>query len=532
MRLGIKGKQVAGVTSIVGLSIVALSVIHLASLARVAVEESKARGELLTNAIFHRARVAISQRADPYQALREDAGLRSILESSIYSKSVTYAAIVDPSGVIVAHSDPREVGGRLMPADDLNTLLVRNRIALLRSIYADAGRTVDVRQPLLLEQRAFGSIRVGVSTLLVGRELNDALRPALVTMVLALIVAVVVAMLLAQLLLRPIHIIRSGLSRLGRGEFGVTLDLSQHDEFGDLGGLVNEISAQLSAGVPGAATAAGTPDRSEPAPQTRDQVLQVLKYSRKLMALSRLTAGVAHEVKNPLNAMTIHLELLRQKLTAAIGPVRRSSTLMQGGEGIGTAVAAAEPSTDLTGALRHAGVIADEIKRLDGVVQEFLKFTRPEELKLQAVDPRTLIDEVSQLVEAEARRTGVKVIVDCASGIRPMHGDSAMLRQALLNLAINACQAMPQGGTLRVTCGPDGSERIAIRVIDTGVGIKPEDLDRIFDLYFTTKEHGSGIGLSLVYRIVQMHDGEVEVESVPGRGTTFKLLLPQVPAGG
>jgi signal transduction histidine kinase len=205
---------------------------------------------------------------------------------------------------------------------------------------------------------------------------------------------------------------------------------------------------------------------------------------------------------------------------------------MQETEGAGAAVAADEPSTDLTGALRHAGVIADEIKRLDEVVQGFLKFTRPEELKLQPVDPRALIDEVSQLVEAEARKTGVKIIVDCAAGIQPINGDSAMLRQALLNLAINACQAMPEGGTLRVASRPDGHDRIAISVIDTGVGIKPDDLNRIFDLYFTTKERGSGIGLSLVYRIVQMHDGEVEVESVPARGTTFKLLLPQVPAGG
>lgn len=568
MRVGIKAKQVAGVTSIVGLSIVALSVIHLGSLARVSVEESKARGELITNAIFHRARVAIAEQADPYRALRDDEGLRSILESSIYSKSVTYATIVDPSERIVAHSDPREIGQRLMRADNLDTLLTRSRIGLLQSIYSDAGRTVEVRQPLLLEQRAFGSIRVGVSTLLIRRELDAALGPALVTMIVALLVAVVVAMLLAQLLLRPIHIIRSGLTRLGRGEFGVTLDLPQRDEFGDLGSFFNEISTHLSAAVPdsapepparspqrGASNAAapleprrssrvgdsaarrarrdgpvapGPPERPQPPPETRDQVLEVLKYSRKLMALSRLTAGVAHEVKNPLNAMTIHLELLRQKLTAGVAAVRRpSSTLLQEGEAKGTAVAAAEPSADLTGALRHAGVIADEIKRLDEVVQGFLKFTRPEELKLQPVDPQTLIGEVRELVDAEARKAGVKVVVDCLSGVPPINADSAMMRQALLNLAINACQAMPEGGTLRVACAPAGEERVAISVVDTGVGIRPEDLNRIFDLYFTTKERGSGIGLSLVYRIVQMHDGEVEVESAPGRGTTFKLLLPQ-----
>jgi len=517
MRLGIKTKQVGGVTSIVGLSIVVLSAIHLTSLARVLLEENQARGDSLTNAIFHRAREAISDQADPYQALRDDAGLRSILESSIYSDEVTYAAIVDLSGTVVAHSDPTEVGRRLPRVDDLKDLLARNRLGLLESIYSDAGRTVEVRLPLLLDQRGFGSIHVGVSTLLIRSELVKALRPALWTMAVALVIAVGVAVLLAQLLLRPIHIIRSGLTRLGRGEFGVTLDVPGQDEFGDLGSFFNEISAQLSA------------DRSQSAP--RDQVLQVLKYSRKLMALSRLTAGVAHEVKNPLNAMTIHLELLRQKLTVGAGRVRRpSATLLRDDNGPGGAVTAVEPPADLTGALRHAGVIGDEIKRLDQVLQGFLKFTRPEEIKLQPVDGRALIGEVSELVEAEARKTGVRVVVDGAHDVPSINADSAMMRQALLNLAINACQAMPDGGTLRMGCTRARGERVQINVIDTGLGIKPENLNRIFDLYFTTKEHGSGIGLSLVYRIVQMHDGEVEVESAPGRGTTFKLLLPQAPA--
>ena len=102
-----------------------------------------------------------------------------------------------------------------------------------------------------------------------------------------------------------------------------------------------------------------------------------------------------------------------------------------------------------------------------------------------------------------------------------------MLRQAFLNLALNACQAMPDGGTLRIRCGPCAAAACSITFTDTGVGITPEHLKRIFDLYFTTKEKGSGIGLSMVYRTVQMHDGEIEVESTPGKGTTFRVLLPQ-----
>jgi two-component system NtrC family sensor kinase len=102
-----------------------------------------------------------------------------------------------------------------------------------------------------------------------------------------------------------------------------------------------------------------------------------------------------------------------------------------------------------------------------------------------------------------------------------------MLRQAFLNLALNACQAMPNGGTLRIACEAARGRRVRISVSDTGVGIKPEHLQRIFDLYFTTKEKGSGIGLSMVYRTVQMHDGDIEVQSTPGGGTTFTILLPQ-----
>jgi signal transduction histidine kinase len=108
-----------------------------------------------------------------------------------------------------------------------------------------------------------------------------------------------------------------------------------------------------------------------------------------------------------------------------------------------------------------------------------------------------------------------------------VQGDPTMLRQAFLNLALNACQAMPSGGTLRIRFETARGRRVSIAFTDTGVGIKPEHLQRIFDLYFTTKEKGSGIGLSMVYRTVQMHDGDIEVQSTPGAGTTFRVLLPQ-----
>jgi len=140
---------------------------------------------------------------------------------------------------------------------------------------------------------------------------------------------------------------------------------------------------------------------------------------------------------------------------------------------------------------------------------------------------KALFEEIVPVIEPEARAGHVKVILESPASVPDVQGDGAMLRQALLNLAINGCQAMPNGGPLRLTCASAPRNRVAVRVEDTGVGIRPADLERIFDLYYTTKEHGTGIGLSMVYRTIQMHDGEIEVQSTPGRGTTFRMLLPR-----
>ncbi len=251
------------------------------------------------------------------------------------------------------------------------------------------------------------------------------------------------------------------------------------------------------------------------------QVQSTVRYSRKLAALGRLSAGVAHEVKNPLNAMMIHLELLRQKFL-----MRTANVPALAGAGAGVAATAEAAPLPESDAMQHVDVIASEIRRLDEVVQGFLKFSRPEDLKLQPVGLAALFAEVVPIVRPEADRNRVDLAVH-AEGAPDVNGDPAMLRQAFLNLVLNACQAMPNGGTLTIRCEAVRGRRVSITFADTGVGIQPEHLQRIFDLYYTTKERGSGIGLSMVYRTVQMHDGEIEVQSTPGKGTTFRVLLPR-----
>jgi signal transduction histidine kinase len=221
-----------------------------------------------------------------------------------------------------------------------------------------------------------------------------------------------------------------------------------------------------------------------------------LELSRRLAAIGRLTSGVGHEVKNPINAIVVHLELLRNKL---------------------------DSSDDR--ALRHLEIIQSEIQRLDRVVQTLVDFSRPVELQLMEQDLREVVASVLLLASAEFETRNVKVssLLPDTPAIAKI--DSDLMKQALLNVVLNGAQAMAGGGKLEVRLS--GDARVAsISVHDEGEGIPDEVRQKIFDLYFTTKREGSGIGLAMTYRILQLHNGQVDVQSQPGKGTTFVLRLP------
>ena len=247
MRLSIRIKQIVGVTAIVGLAVVALSALYTNRLANVVLQESLSRGQMLAKTIFHRAGGIVTGDVDPYVALREDPGLRSILESSIYGDNISFAAIVDTNGTVIVHNNRAQVGRTLAERADLGAVIKDTPMNKLRVIFEGDGQTLEVREPLKRGADDFGSIRIGVSTLLMRSQLRELLYDALFTGAAALAIAVFVAGIFAQLLLRPIHVLRGGLTRLGKGEFGVTLDLPAGDEFGELGDFFNTVSQQLSA---------------------------------------------------------------------------------------------------------------------------------------------------------------------------------------------------------------------------------------------------------------------------------------------
>ncbi len=226
-----------------------------------------------------------------------------------------------------------------------------------------------------------------------------------------------------------------------------------------------------------------------------------IELSHRLASIGRLTSGVAHEVKNPINAIVVHLELLREKMREA------------------------QPDTR-----RHMDIISSEIHRLDRVVQTLVDFNRPVELQLKTIDLRRVLEEVAQLASPEAAQNGVKVATQLGTESLPVLIDYDLVKQALVNVVFNGVQAMSSGGTLRLTARREDTAA-TVEVRDEGPGIPAEIRDKVFNLYFTTKKTGSGIGLAMTYRVLQMHHGSVDFETETGQGTTFRLCLPLTASG-
>ncbi|MBS1850249.1 MAG: PAS domain-containing protein [Acidobacteria bacterium] len=223
-----------------------------------------------------------------------------------------------------------------------------------------------------------------------------------------------------------------------------------------------------------------------------------IETSRRLSASGRLTRGVAHEVKNPINAIVLHLQLLQNKLQQV------------------------DPDTR-----RHMDIIDSEIHRLDRVVQILVDFTRPRDLHLEETDLRRIVEDVALLAAPDAEQHGVAITREIPAEPLLVRADTDFMKQAILNVVLNGVQAMPQGGHLTISTRRE-EDMVVTEIRDEGSGIPADVQEKIFELYFTTKKEkgGSGIGLAQTYQILQWHYGSVDFESVDGQGTTFRLRLP------
>jgi signal transduction histidine kinase len=232
------------------------------------------------------------------------------------------------------------------------------------------------------------------------------------------------------------------------------------------------------------------------------------QMAEKLAAVGTMTAGLSHEIRNPLNAAALQLSVLErriQKLPDGQAPLLEPLTLVK-----------------------------DEIRRLDHILEDFLQFARPREFVPKSIEVGPVITKVVDLLGGEAERRGVR-LERAVEPVPPVAGDEERIRQVLVNLCLNAIEAVPEGGIVRVSCRleppdpdrPDGPRMVDVAVDDDGPGVPGDTRDRIFEPFFTTKAKGSGLGLSIVHAIVTQHGGTIRVEDSPEGGARFALLLPR-----
>ncbi len=379
--------------------------------------------------------IAVHADADYVLAFRREVGVERQIEELGRQSGVAAIALLGADLTVLAHSDPGRIGTRRRdPA--LEAALADGRTLSRLVAGADGTAVFEVVRPLALEGRPPGLLAIALSTEPMERAWRQDLRAGIVL----------------------------GLGVLGVGALGLGLIFyMQQRHLREVRGLEVEMARR-----------------------------------ERLAALGDVAAAFAHEVRNPLNAVSMGLQRLRAEF-------------------------APEPAEDY---LRFVDLVQGEVARLNAIVEQFIALARPLPLQPAPVAVDGLVRELGALLEEQARASGVAVRLALPADVLTAHADRDHVKQVLLNLALNALQVMPAGGTL--TLGAEAArDRVALTVSDTGPGIPPDVLPRIFDPYFTTRPGGLGLGLTIARRIVEAHGGAIEVESRPGEGARFRVLLPR-----
>lgn len=514
------------IVALVALVVLALSWVYLDgevdSLSAAALERSELASQQVQSLIRNR----INLRSQEYPAsadldaakamwkeiVTDDPEVTLILQQTLAAYStLVEISIAGQDGNIWASTDPAHVGHPLGPVEEF---MAWRALPVYRRIYdlLARGPDYDVMVPLGMSGQAETVFTVHV--IASGVFLRTALLPDLQRLGLASAGAFLAAIFLTVLgtsrILRPIARIEQTIDRIAQGTFrsdDPTASDDQPKEFAAMASKLNLLGQKYS----GARLESTTLKQS--LDEMVERVATQLDVATRLAAISRISGGVAHEIKNPLNAIALRLDLLRERLTSG----------------------ASEEEI-----LPEIDVLTNEVRRLDRVVKTFLDFSRPVEVRMSDVNLGTLITEVATLMTPQAKLAHIDIAVHLAGagqegattagGNAPVnqfwiHGDSDLLKQAALNLVTNALEAMKDGGKLTMSLARRG-DSVAMDVADTGPGIPPEMREKVFQLYFTTKERGSGIGLAMTYRAVQLHNGTIDFVSEKGKGTTFRLQFP------
>jgi two-component system NtrC family sensor kinase len=382
-------------------------------------------------------------------------------------------------------------------------------LAMVTPIYNDTSCSSAACHAHPSSQRVLGVVDMSVSLEGIDMQLRDLRRTtATVGTVAVVTFALALGVFVQRSVIRPILQLMSATRRIARGELTYRLPVQTRCELGDLQHSFNDMAGALARAREERLRLLDSLEQQVDARTAElKRAQQQLVRSEKLSSLGRLAASIAHEINNPLAGILTYSKLLIRSLDDPTGadPARAS-------------------------AVRQLQLVRRETERCTAIVRNLLDFARERPLDLKDVAIAHVLDDALMLVGNQARLANIELVKEFEP-IPPVHADVGQLRQAFINLLINACDAMPGGGRLTVSTRL-AAGTVEIAVADTGCGISKEHLSKVLDPFFTTKEKGTGLGLSVVYGIVERHGGSLDIASEVGTGTTVTVRLPTMPAAG
>jgi signal transduction histidine kinase len=509
VNMSLRVRLVLLIVALVALVAIAVSVVHLASLANLLSAEVLENSKLAANQAKSFVTDRITQRSEDYKTPPDIAGVKTLWTKIVSSDSDIPTMLVNmlklspaikdiniagPSGDVLASSNPLDQGKPFVSlpafADwSASPFYTRLLDLILRRARPDYQYVVEL--VVKGEVEPVFRIQVVVSSALLRAALLAQITTLGVVSGAALLVSVLITLIATNRVLRPLKRIETTIDRIVQGNFlGGDSQTNQPAEFAAVEGKLNVLGEEFRGARAHAVELQNDLDG------LLERMATELDVATRLAAISRITGGVAHEIKNPLNAISLRLDLLKARL--------------------------GEPEEELSGEI---DILSSEVRRLDRVVKTFLDFSRPVEVKLTEVDLVAIAQEVAELTTPQAGLANIKIWFEANVDTAPLRGDADMLKQAILNLVLNAIEAMKSGGNLWLRVSREGSA-VVLNVSDDGPGIPAEARDKVFQLYFTTKQRGSGIGLAMTYRAVQLHNGTINFSTELGRGTAFQLQFP------
>lgn len=392
-------------------------------------------------------------------------------------KGISEINIINNDGEIINSSNPGQVGKKR----EIKKLEKGLKASRRSGESVTSLKPYDLVVPVIVGDEQLGYVQVNILL----DNIRDIQHANFVRRLVATSLVFVFGMFLTIFLARrytfPIHRLATGVKNVSEGDLSVAFDVERGDEIGELAQNLNEMVEKL---------------------KEKEQLEKRLYEAEHLSKVGQLASGIAHEIRNPLNYISLAIDHLKSELLPSC-------------QGRGAEL---ESITDN---------IKEEVRKANYMVLNFMNYGRPLKLRRQLVSYPDLLDKAMPLLEDKLKESRVEVKREIPGGLPPMLVDPELMRNCLCNFITNAAQAMPEGGTITLGAGLDAEAgEFRLTFTDQGVGIEAQDLEKVFQPYFTTKEAGIGLGLAITERIIKEHGGRLEVESVPGTGTTFTVRLP------